>query len=62
MNKLKYIRESNNIKQKELAKLLDISPSNYLKKEAGVVRFSLIEAKKISEYFNMAIEEIFFDN
>lgn len=62
MSKLKYIRQQNNIKQKQMAKLLGISPSNYLKKESGIVKFSLIEAKKIADYFNMPIEEIFFNN
>lgn len=62
MNKLKELRESNKIQQKQMAKLLGISPSNYLKKESGTVRFSLIEAKKISDYFKIPIEKIFFDN
>ncbi|MEG2246335.1 MAG: helix-turn-helix transcriptional regulator [Peptostreptococcaceae bacterium] len=61
MEKLKEIRESNKIKQGEMAKLLNISACNYFKKESGQIRFSLYEAKLISDYFNMQIEEIFFD-
>lgn len=61
MNKLKTIRENQNIKQDEMAKYLGVSPSTYFKKESGYSRFSLIEAKKIADYFKMTIEEIFFE-
>nr|WP_287825377.1 helix-turn-helix transcriptional regulator [Clostridium sp.] len=56
------MREQNNIKQEKIAKILDISLGNYNKKEGGKIRFSLIEAKKIADYFGTTIEEIFFEN
>lgn len=62
MNKLKKLREKQNIKQSEMAKILGISDSNYFKKESGMVKFSLIEAKKISDFFKVSIEDIFFNN
>ncbi len=62
MSKLKLMREHNNIKQEEIADILNISPCNYYKKEKGEIRFSLLEAKKIADYFGLTIEEIFFDN
>lgn len=62
MNKLKNIRKEKSIKQSEMAKILGISDSNYFKKECGMVKFSLIEAKKISDFFKIPIEEIFFNN
>lgn len=62
MNELKILREKNNIKQEELASLIGVSPANYSKKEAGAIRFSLIEAQIIAKYFNLSIEDIFFNN
>lgn len=62
MSILKELREKHNKEQRELAEYLEISAPNYSKKEAGQVRFSLIEAKKLSEYFNLTIDEIFFND
>lgn len=56
------MREQHNKKQEEIAEILEISLGNYNKKESGKIRFSLIEAKKIADYFETSIEEIFFDN
>lgn len=62
-NKLKKIREENNISQAELASLLGYKhKSGYGKLENGDRKISLEQAKIISEYFNMTIEEIFFEN
>lgn len=55
------MREQHNIKQEEIAKVLSVSLGNYNKKESGKIRFSLVEAKKIADYFGITIEEIFFD-
>ncbi|MBP1926879.1 DNA-binding XRE family transcriptional regulator [Sedimentibacter acidaminivorans] len=62
MNKIKLLREKNNIRQNEIAQFLNISACNYYKKETGDLRFSLIEAKKLSDYFGLTIEELFFTN
>lgn len=62
MSKVKELREQNNIKQEEIASILGISSANYSKKEAGSIRFSLIEARIIAQYFNLQIEDIFFRN
>lgn len=62
MSILKDLREEKGIKQEELAKLLRVSPASYSKKEAGQVKFSLYEAKEISNYFKLSIDEIFFNN
>lgn len=60
-NKLKKIREENNISQAELASLLGYKhKSGYGKLENGDRKISLEQAKIISEYFKMTIEEIFF--
>jgi DNA-binding XRE family transcriptional regulator len=46
----------------EMAKLLNITKSSYSKKELGSVKFSLNEAKLISDKFNISIEDIFFED
>ncbi|MDU2694226.1 MAG: XRE family transcriptional regulator [Clostridium sp.] len=61
MSKVKELRRKNNIKLNEMAVLLEMSTANYSKKENGLVKFSLIEAKKISDLFHMQIEDIFFE-
>lgn len=59
--KVREIREKKNIKQKDMAKLLGISKGNYSKKETGLIKFSLKEAKKISDYLDESIYELFFE-
>lgn len=62
MSRLKFLREERNVKQEEMADVLGISACNYYKKENGSIRFSLTEAKKVADYFELSIEEIFFNN
>jgi DNA-binding XRE family transcriptional regulator len=57
---VRKLRQEKNIPAKVLIDLLEISMCNYYKKEIGYLRFSLDEAKKLSEYFQMTIESIFF--
>ncbi|GHU51915.1 hypothetical protein AGMMS49975_06680 [Clostridia bacterium] len=62
-NSVRELRISKNISAKELMKLLNLkTKSAYYRKETGEVRFSLAEARKISEFFEMDIDDIFFDN
>ena len=60
MSKVRELREGAGLKQDELATLLDISSANYCKKESGIIRFSLPEAKILADYFHTTIEAIFF--
>jgi putative transcriptional regulator len=62
MSKLRELREEKGKTQEEMARILDISEPNYCKKESGQVKVSLLEAKKIADYFGQTIEEIFFAN
>lgn len=59
--KLKEIRRLHSVNGEELAIVLGLTKATYSKKENGTVKFSLNEAKKIADYFNMGIEELFFD-
>ncbi|GHU73923.1 hypothetical protein FACS1894188_00700 [Clostridia bacterium] len=62
-HKVRQIRQKNNITVAEMANLLNLkSVYAYYKKEQGVRRFSLEEARKISELFEMDIDDIFFEN
>ena len=61
--KLKQIRSERNISAEEMATVLSLeTKAAYYKKEAGNVKFSLDDAKKVSDFLKMPIEEIFFDN
>lgn len=62
MSKVKELRLSKGLQQEEMARALSISLSNYSKKENGKIRWSLVEAKRISEIFQKPIEVIFFAN
>lgn len=58
---LKALRLEKKITAEEMAIVLGLeTKSAYHKKESGKVKFSLNEAKKISDYFNKPVEEIFF--
>lgn len=61
LNKLKKIRESKGLTQSDMAELLGYKhKSGYNKLELGDRKITLEQAKIISDYFNMAIEDIFF--
>lgn len=60
MNKLRELREISKLKQEEIALVIGTSLSNYCKKENGDIKVSLLEAKKISDFYKKPIEEIFF--
>lgn len=60
--KLRELRVSQNISGEELAQILNLTKATYSKKENGLVKFSLEEAKLIADKFNKKIEEIFFEN
>ena len=60
MSSIKAFRESMGLKQEEFAKIINVSTVNYSKKENGTVKFSLNEARRISEHFNKSIETIFY--
>ncbi len=62
MSRVKELRESQGIKQEDMAKAIGMSHANYSKKENGVVKWALSEAKIIADFFSKSIEEIFFDS
>ena len=61
--KLKKLREDKGITQDEMAELLGYRhKSGYFKLENGERKMSIEQAKLISDFFNMSIEDIFFNN
>lgn len=60
---LRRYRKEKGIPVAEMCQLLGLeTESAYYKKETGFTKFSLIEAKKIANYFGLQIENIFFDD
>lgn len=61
--RLKEIRENSGVTQDEMANLLGYRhKSGYNKLENGERKISIEQAKIISDFFNMSIEDIFFNN
>ncbi|MBO8136764.1 MAG: helix-turn-helix transcriptional regulator [Desulfotomaculum sp.] len=61
--KLRQIRNEKGISAMEMANLLGLkTEAAYYKKESGIIKISLSEAKLISEKLQKPIEEIFFED
>ena len=58
-NRLEEIRKSKDIRQGDLADILEVSRQTIGSLENGRYNPSIILAFKIARYFNMTIEEIF---
>ncbi|WP_409069494.1 helix-turn-helix transcriptional regulator [Clostridium sp. FAM 1755] len=58
-NKLEEIRKARDIKQEELADILEVSRQTISSLENGRYNPSIILAFKIARYFDMNIEDIF---
>lgn len=62
-DRLRAVRVRRRISCEKMAEMLGLeTKSAYSKKENGNVKFTLFEAKTISEFFNMRIEDIFFED
>ncbi|MDR2569234.1 MAG: helix-turn-helix transcriptional regulator [Oscillospiraceae bacterium] len=58
-NKLEELRKQKNIKQEDLAAVLEVSRQTIISLEKGRYNPSIMLAFKIARYFEMSIEEIF---
>lgn len=58
-NRLEQIRTANDMKQDELAKILEVSRQTISSLENGKYNPSILLAFKIARYFEMSIEDIF---
>ena len=59
-NNLKALRSKFDFTQQDIDDYIGISKTTYQDKEEGEKQFKVNEAKKISELFNMTIDDIFF--
>ncbi|UEL47328.1 helix-turn-helix transcriptional regulator [Terrisporobacter hibernicus] len=58
--KLKSLRVEYGLTQKDMANLIKMPVSTYVRKELGNASFTVEEAFKISSAFKISIEDIFF--
>ena len=56
---LKELREEAGLLQKDVAEKLGISLPNYSKKENGLVKVSIVEAKSLSKILKKDLSQIF---
>ena len=62
LKKLNQLRVENGKKLKDLAEILNVDTTTYFKKETGDRKFTLEEAMILSSYYQVTIEELFFEN
>lgn len=53
---LKAIREDNDIRQKDIAKALNVSQNTYSQYENGVISLTAEVLIKLSDYYNVSID------
>ncbi len=57
---LKSLRVREGLRQEDMAKMLGISGRAYTEKENGKSQWKVGEARKISKYFDISMEDLFF--
>ncbi|MEY9975771.1 helix-turn-helix transcriptional regulator [Lysinibacillus sp. RC79] len=57
--KLYVSRKENRLKQKDVARKLDIHSVTYSRKETGEKEFTLSEAFRLAEMFDTTVDELF---
>ena len=57
--KLYVARKENRLKQKDVARELDIHSVTYSRKESGEKEFTLSEAFRLAEIFETTVDELF---
>lgn len=58
-NRVKELRKENHITQQQLASMLGVTPRTVISLEKGDYNPSVLLAYKISEVFNVYIEDVF---
>ena len=56
MLRLKDLREDRNLNQEEIAKMLNISQTNYSKYELGKINIPISSLKKLAKYYNTSVD------
>ncbi len=60
MNRLKELREDNDIYQKDIAKYLNVDQSNYSKYELEKINIPVSILRKLADYYNTSIDYILY--
>ena len=60
MNRLRELREDNDIYQKDIAKYLNVDQSNYSKYELEKINIPIETLKKLADYYNTSIDYILY--
>ena len=55
-NNLKSIREDNDIRQKDIAKYLNVSQNTYSQYETGVIALTAEVLIKLSKFYNVSVD------
>lgn len=55
-NNLKNIRIDNDIKQKDIAEILNVSQNTYSQYETGIIALTAEILIKLSDYYNVSID------
>ena len=58
-NQLKFLRATNGLQQKDVARAIGITTSYYGMIEVGTRKPSLVIALKLAKFFNIPVEDIF---
>jgi len=61
-NKIKQYRESKKMTQKEIAEILEVEPATISKYESGIIEPSIESLKKLSNIFDVTIDELVKDD
>ncbi len=60
MNRLKELREDNDIYQKDIAKYLNVDQSNYSKYELEKINIPVVILKKLADYYDTTIDYLLY--
>ena len=60
MNRLKELREDKDLKQKDLAKILNISQQQYARYELEISEMSYDQLNKLADYYNTSIDYLLY--
>ena len=60
MNRIKELREDNDLKQKDVAKILNISQQQYARYELEENEMAYGQLIKLAEYYNKSIDYILY--
>lgn len=58
MNRIKELREDNDLLQKDITKILNISQQQYSRYESGISQMSYEQLIKLANYYRVSIDYI----